>query len=302
MKINRDKIPLQKGRLAVVTGANNGIGFHTTLGLAKVGYKVIMACRNRDKAESAKSKIMQVIPDAELEIQQLNLSDLDSVKDFVNRFSEQYNKLDILVNNAGVMTMSGQKNSKGLELQFATNHLGHFALTSQLINYMPDNKDSRIISLSSIAHKKARIHFDDIECNNDNGFGAAYGQSKLACLMFGDELNRRLKRSGKKISSIMVHPGVSDTGLFNEMSWIQSFLFKILEPLLTHSNRDAAMPTLHAILANDVKGGDFLGPTGMLELKGKPGVAKRSEYSKDIGVAEKLWDLSEQLSGIKFIL
>ncbi|TLX76180.1 SDR family NAD(P)-dependent oxidoreductase [Labilibacter sediminis] len=302
MELKLGKIPSQKGRIAIVTGANNGIGYEITVGLAKVGYKVILACRNIEKASSARNKIMQSIPEADLDILQLDLSDLYSVREFVNRYSESYQKLDVLVNNAGVMTYSEQKNAAGIELQFATNHLGHFALTSLLINHMPNDERSRIVSLSSVAHKSATIHFDDIECKNAKGYGAAYGQSKLACLMFGDELNRRLNKSDCKIRSLSVHPGVSDTGLFDEMSWIQSFLFKVLGSFMTHSSDKAAVPALYAALSSDVVGGDFYGPTGMGGLKGKLGVSKRSEYSKDMQVAEKLWDLSEELSGIEFTL
>jgi len=302
MELNLGKIPSQNGRIAIVTGANNGIGFETTVGLAKVGFKVVMACRNMEKAASAMANIKQKLPGADLDILPLDLSDLNSVREFAQQFTERYQKLDILVNNAGVMTTSGQKNTAGIELQFATNHLGHFVLTSLLIDHMPDDKHSRIVSLSSIAHRSARIHFDDIECNNGNGFGAAYGQSKLACLMFGDELNQRLNKSGSKIQSLIVHPGVSDTALFDEMSWIQSFMFKVLGPFLSHSNQKAAVPALYAVLSNDIEGGDFLGPTGMGGLKGKLGIAKRSQYSKDEQVAAKLWDLSAELCGNEFTL
>lgn len=302
MELNLEKIASQKGRIAIVTGANNGIGLETTIGLAKVGYKVVLACRNTQKAEEAKGKVKQLIPNADLELFKLDLSDLNSVKTFVQGFKKKYKQLDILVNNAGVMTTSGQKNAAGLELQLATNHLGHFLLSALLIDLMPNNSDSRIISLSSIAHLSASIHFDDLECKNDNGFGAAYGQSKLACLMFGDELNRRLNKSGKKVASLIVHPGVSDTGLFNEMSWIQGVLMKMVGPLMSHSPKKAAVPALYAALSDNVAGGDFLGPTGMYGMKGKLGIAKRSDYSKDESIASKLWDLSEQLSGIKFTL
>lgn len=300
MELNLEKTPSQKGRTAIVTGANNGIGFETTLGLAKVGYKVIMACRNMEKAASARDKIMQRIPEADLDTLQLDLSDLNSVREFAQQFSKKHQRLDILINNAGVMTNSEQTNAANIELQFATNHLGHFVLTSLLIDHMPDDTRSRIVSLSSVAHKSAKIHFNDINCKNAKGFGVAYGQSKLACLMFGDELNRRLNKSGSKIRSLSVHPGISDTGLFDGMSWIQSFLLKVLGPFLTHSNEKAAVPALYAALSNDVKGGDFFGPTGMSGLKGKLGVAKRSEYSKDEQVAAKLWDLSEKLCEIEF--
>ena len=223
MEFKFSSIPSQKGKVAIVTGANNGIGYETTVGLAKVGFKVVMACRSIPKADTAKANILQKLPNAALDIIQLDLSDLRSVREFVKEFKSRYNELHVLINNAGVLSYSGKKNNAGIELQFATNHLGHFLLTSLLIDIMPDNSASRIISLSSVAHKKAKIHFDDINCENTDDAGAAYGQSKLAYLMFGDELNRRLNKKGSKIRSLSVHPGGSDSGLFDEMSRLWYF-------------------------------------------------------------------------------
>ena len=167
---------------------------------------------------------------------------------------------------------------------------------------MPDKNESRIVSLSSVAHKRAKIHFDDIHCENVKDNGAAYGQSKLACLMFGDELNRRLHKAGKKIRSLSVHPGGSDSGLFDDMSRVQYYFLKLLSPIITHSNAKAAVPSLYAALSPGIKGGEYFGPTGLNELKGKLGVAERTDYSKRKDIASRLWDVSEELVGAKFDL
>ncbi len=301
MDFELKNIPSQKGRVAIVTGANNGIGFETTLALANYGFKVIMACRSLEKAEKAKSAILEKLPNADLDILQLDLSDLNSVKTFAQQFKDNYSKLDVLINNAGVLIYSGKKNKEGIELQFATNHLGPFLLTNLLFELIPDDSNSRIVALSSLAHKGAKIHFDDLSCEKSDDPDAAYGQSKLANLMFADELNRRLKKSGKEIVALAVHPGGSDSGLFDEMSKLKYYTFKILSPLILNSNAAAAKPSLFAALSPNVKGGEYFGPQGFQEFKGKVGVAKRSEYSKREDVAVDLWKLSEEMTGQPFL-
>ena len=300
MDFKLKNIPSQKGRLAVVTGANNGIGFETTLALAKYGFKVVMACRNLTKAKKAKADILTQLPQADLDIIQLDLSDLESVKAFANNFKNKYAQLDVLINNAGVLIYSGKKNKAGVELQFATNHLGHFLLTDLLLEKIPDHSASRIVALSSIAHKNAKIHFDDLNCEKAGDAEAAYGQSKLANLLFANELNRRLKKSGKKIVALAVHPGGSDSGLFDEMSRIRYYTFKILSPIILNSPASAAKPSLFAALSPEVKGGEYFGPQGFNEFKGKVGNAKRSDYSNREDIAEKLWSLSEDMVGRSF--
>ena len=294
-------IPQQNGRIAIITGANNGIGFETTLAMAKHGFKIIMACRSLTKAEKAKSDILQKVPEADLNILQLDLSDLESVKTFAENFNKEYDRLDVLINNAGVLIYSGKKNKAGVELQFATNHLGHFLLTNLLLERIPDDSKSRIVALSSLAHKESEIYFDDINGENIKNKETVYGQSKLANLMFADELNRKLKKAGKRIIALAVHPGGSDSGLFEEMSGIKYYFFKILSPFILNSNASAAKPSLFGALSPDVKGGEYFGPQGFNEFKGKVGFAKRSEYSKRKGIASRLWQLSEDMTGKKFL-
>ncbi|MEM9277782.1 MAG: SDR family NAD(P)-dependent oxidoreductase, partial [Pseudomonadota bacterium] len=208
MSINANQGKSEK--IAVVTGANNGIGFETTLGMARAGYKIIMACRSLEKAEAARREILRNLPRADLETMQLDVSDFASVRRFADKFHSTFGHLDVLINNAGILLYSAKSNSDGIELQFATNHLGHFLLTSLLFEIIPDDSNSRIVHLSSIAHKGARIHFDDLSCG-ERGI-VAYGQSKLACLIFGEELDRRLKVSDSNIRSVPVHPGGSGSG------------------------------------------------------------------------------------------
>ncbi len=293
-------MPKQSEKVAIVTGANNGIGFETTVGMAEAGFNVVMACRSLEKAEAAKANVLARIPSASLDILVLDLSDVTSVHAFTDAFRNRYSKLDVLINNAGILLYSAQTNADGVELQFATNHLGHFLLTARLIDMIPDNPASRIVSLSSIAHKNADIHFDDLTCGQDGG--VAYGQSKLACLLFGDELNRRLKASGNSLKSLTVHPGGSDSGLFNELDEATRANMKAQVEKLLHSNEDAAKPSLFAALSDQVKGGEYYGPTGPEEMSGKTGVATRNPICEDRDLAKRLWRLSEEMTDQTFAI
>ncbi|MEM8788360.1 MAG: oxidoreductase [Pseudomonadota bacterium] len=290
----------QHERIAIVTGANNGIGFETTVGMADAGFHVIMACRSEAKADAAKADVIARVPTASLDILLLDLSDPDSVRAFADVFRARHGKLDVLINNAGILLYSAQTNADGVELQFATNHLGHFLLTALLADMIPDDPASRIVSLSSIAHKSARIHFDDLTCEQDPA--AAYGQSKLACLLFGDELARRLKVAGQTIRALTVHPGGSDSGLFNELDPASREAMKAQVAPLLHSNADAAKPSLFAALSDRVEGGDFYGPTGPEEMSGKTGAAIRNPVSEDDAIAKRLWRLSEEMTGQTFAI
>lgn len=285
-------------KIAIVTGANHGIGFETTAGLVEAGYHVVMACRNREKAEAARVELLKRAPSASLEIIPLDLGDHDSVRVFAKAFRSAHSYLDVLINNAGILLYSARTNGDGTELQFATNHLGHFLLTTLVIDLMPDDPASRVVALSSIAHKGAAIHFDDLACGGDGGI--AYGQSKLACLLFGDELDRRLLAAGKKIKALTVHPGGSDSGLFGDMGDEQRAAMKKQVEQLLHSNASAAKPSLHAALSADVAGGDYYGPTGPEEMSGDVGHAMRDPICNNAQVARRLWDLSEDMTGSRF--
>lgn len=287
-------------KIAIVTGANNGIGFETAAGMAEAGYHVVMACRNRVKAEAARAELAKRVPSASLDIMVIDLGDFASVRAFARDFRSTYSRLDVLINNGGILLYSAQTNGDGIEQQFATNHLGHFLLTALLFDLIPDDPSSRIVHLSSLAHKNARIHFDDLSCGGNGG--TAYGQSKLACLMFGEELQRRLRAASLKTRSISVHPGGSGSGLFDEMSRGQYYFFKALSPFILHSNASAAKPSLFAALDPEAQGENYYGPTGFREFRGKVGKAYRDPSSTDSESAERLWALSEELTGQTFHL
>lgn len=283
------------GKAALITGANSGIGYETTLGLAKTNCTVIMACRNLSRGQAAMEQIQAAHPEAKLKLMQLDLSALNEVRRFAAEFRENFSKLDILINNAGMLDYSGKKTKDGMSLVFVTNYLGHFLLTSLLLDIIPDSAESRIISLSSVAHRKGEIMFDDIHGRTPDSARRQYRQSKLACLMFADELDRRLKAEGKSTRSLAVHPGGSDTGIFLGGPKWKYRLLKLIAPLIAHSNKEAAKPTLYAALGLDIQGGEYFGPQGFRDYKGPVGIANRSEYSKDAKIASKLWKLSEEM-------
>lgn len=285
-------------KIAIVTGANSGIGFDTAAGLAEARYNVVMACRSKEKAENAKASLLNRLPQASLEIMLVDLGDFASVRAFADGYRARHSRLDALINNAGILLNSAKTSAGGVELQFVTNHLGHFLLTALLLDLMPDDPASRIVALSSIAHKGAQIDFRDLTCGRDGL--RAYGQSKLACLLFADELDRRLRAAGRRVKALAVHPGGSDSGLFDEMSRWQYLAFKALSPVIAHSNAEAAKPSLHAALSEDVEGGDYYGPTGFMEMRGPVGAAQRSSVTADTRIAERLWKLSEELIGQLF--
>ena len=301
MDFSLESISSQQGKMAIVTGANTGLGFETALGLAKVDATVILACRNLEKAEAAKAEILAQVPDAKLEVMQLDLGSLSSVREFAANYKEKYSQLDLLINNAGIMFPPYSKTEEGFESQIGVNHLGHFLLTALLIDLMPDNSDARIVSLSSNAHKFGKINFDDLQSEQKYSSTAAYGQSKLACLMFADELNRKLKASGKNILSVAAHPGVAQTELARHMpGFLVTLIRWTIAPFITHPVDEAALPTLLAALGSEVKGGDYFGPQGKGEMTGEPGVAVKADHAKDTEVAAKLWQVSEELTGQKF--
>ena len=288
-------------KIALVTGANGGIGSEITKGLLKNNFHVVMACRNTANGDKVKEQILAELPGSKLEVMAIDLSSLDAVKTFAREFRSKFQHLNLLINNAGVLFNTPKLNQDNVEMQFATNHLGHFLLTSLLIDLMPDSTSSRVVSLSSLAHKKAEIFFDDLNCKNQTKWDVPYAQSKLACLLFGDELQRKLVVAGKKIISVSAHPGGTDSGLFDHMPRLFVTLMRYtFMPIFLHSTESAAKPILKAAVDSDVKGGEYFGPTGLMEMKGAPGIATRSKYSLREDVASRLWDLSEEMTNRNF--
>ncbi len=301
MSFSLENAPKQTGKKAIVTGANTGLGYETALGLAKLGATVIMACRNLEKAEAAKAKILEQAKDADITVMHLDLSSLESVKKFASEYRDRHDSLDLLINNAGIMFPPYTKTEEGFESQIGVNHLGHFLLTELLIDLMPDTPESRVVSLSSNAHKFGRMNFDDLQSEKNYSATAAYGQSKLACLMFADELQRRLDESDKQKISVAAHPGVAQTELARHMpDWLVWIMGFTVAPFITHPVDQAALPTLMAAIAPDVKGGEYFGPQGAGEMTGKPGRAEKASHALDQNVAKKLWQVSEELTDCKF--
>ena len=290
-----------QGKYAIVTGANDGLGYETSRYFASQGINVVMACRNLNKANIAKESILKEFPTSSLSILQIDLKDLNSVREFVNNYKASFGQLDILVNNAGIMIPPFELTKDGFESQIGVNYLSHFLLTSLLIDLLNNSNAGRVISLSSIAHKAGKINLDNINSKGNYNKVAAYSQSKLACLMFCFELNRKLKQQGSSVKSIAAHPGVSATNLFQHLPKWFHFISPILAPLFSHSPRNAVMPVIKAALDENLKGGDYIGPTGFNEMKGKPGFAKSTAYSNNSDIAQQLWVLSETMTEITFL-
>lgn len=289
-------IPDQANRVAVVTGANSGIGFETAKALAAKSATVVMACRNLDKAHNAAAEIRQSAPDAQLEILELDLADLHRVRDFADAFKERYGRLDLLINNAGVMVPPYGKTENGFELQFGANHLGHFALTGYVLDKLLMTPGSRVVTVSSGAHRMAKMDFDNLQAEKGYKPWEAYGRSKLANLLFTFELQRKLEAADADTIAVAAHPGGTKTNL-------QSNMFALWRPLMNLIMQEAemgALPTLYAAAAPDVQGGDYYGPDGFQEMRGYPEKVDSSDESKDVSVARQLWVESEKLTDVTY--
>ncbi len=290
-----ENIPDLTGKVAIVTGANSGIGYETARALARKQATVILACRNQDRGEAAVRRTNQESPKAKAEVRPLDLSDLASVRHFADEFTSHYDRLDILINNAGIMMTPFGKTADGFELQFGTNHLGHFALTGLLLDLILRTRQARVITVSSGGHRFADIDFDNL--NGEKGYnrGRAYAQSKLANLLFTYELQRRLEGAGVDTIAAAAHPGWTVTNL--QAHWR---MVRMLNPFIGQKPEMGALPTLYAATAPDVQGGDYYGPRGWQELRGYPTKVQSSASSHDIAVAAKLWTVSEELTGVQY--
>lgn len=314
-----DDIPDLTGKIAVVTGANSGIGFAATKALAEKGAYVIMGCRNMEKAEEALANIRQDIPDASVESMQLDLADLSSVRNFAQEFMNKHQSLHILLNNAGIMIPPKIKTVDGFELQFGTNHLGHFALTGLLMERIMNAERSRVVTMSSDVHKNGKINFDDLQWDQSYNRSKAYYQSKLANILFAYELHRRLRAAGSNVLSICTHPGTSRTNLQStglKMSsgggirgriaplltrMIAYILFAIAFLLVSQSAEDGALPILYAATSPNAESGAYYGPSVQLSFKQSfPKRIESSEASHDEEVARRLWEVSSELTGVRF--
>ncbi|MEQ8675564.1 MAG: SDR family NAD(P)-dependent oxidoreductase [Aggregatilineales bacterium] len=297
MKWTEQNIPDQRGRVAIVTGANSGIGWDTARALAQKGATVIMACRNLAKATPAADEIKALKPKGAVVVMQLDLSDLESVHAFAEAFQAQYDRLDLLINNAGVMVPPYGKTKQGFEQQFGVNHLAHFVLTALLIDLLNATPNARVVTVSSGAHRFGTIKFDDLQSEKSYQPERVYGQSKLANLLFTYELQRRLEKSGQGTIAVAAHPGWTSTNLQQH-----STLIRVMNPIFAQDGPMGALPTLYAATATDVQGGDYYGPGGLFEMRGYPKKVGSSDRSRDEAVAERLWSVSEDLTQVKFDL
>ncbi|MFF1511659.1 oxidoreductase [Streptomyces sp. NPDC058326] len=298
-----DRIPDQTGRLFVVTGANSGLGLATTRELARRGGRVILAVRDGEKGRRAVDELVAagIAPDL-LAVRPLDLADLDSVRAFAGRLREEHPRLDVLVNNAGVMAPPRTLSPQGNEVQFAVNHLGHFALTGLLLDLLAAGRDPRVVTVSSINHRQGSLRLDDL--TGDRGYTpmAWYNQSKFANAVFGQELHRRLSASGSPVRSILAHPGYTATRLqTRDTSGLVKLVFgRIGNPLLAQRPERGALPQLYAATEPGLEGGEFIGPDGMGELRGAPTRVRLSTAAADPGTGRTLWDLSERLAEVSF--
>ncbi|SIK96161.1 Putative short-chain dehydrogenase/reductase [Mycobacteroides abscessus subsp. abscessus] len=292
-------IPDQTGRIAIVTGANTGLGLETAKALAAHGAHVVLAVRNAEKGKAAAEAITTAHSNADVTLQSLDLSSLESVRRASDELKARYDKIDLLINNAGVMWTEKSSTADGFELQFGTNHLGHYAFTGLLLERLLPVEGSRVVTVSSIGHRiRAAIHFDDLQWERDYDRVAAYGQSKLANLLFTYELQRRL--AGTNTVALAAHPGGSNTELArNSPLWVRA-VFDVVAPVLVQGADMGALPTLRAATDPAALGGQYYGPDGFMEQRGNPKVVASSEQSYNLDLQRRLWSVSEELTDVVF--
>ncbi|MDH6198241.1 NAD(P)-dependent dehydrogenase (short-subunit alcohol dehydrogenase family) [Mycobacterium frederiksbergense] len=294
-------VPDQSGRVAIVTGSNTGLGYETARVLADRGAHVVVAVRNLDKGREAVERIKAAVPKADLALQQLDVGSLDSVRIAADQLRAAYPRIDLLINNAGVMYPPKQTTVDGFELQFGTNHLGPFALTGLLLDHLLPVDGSRVVAVASVAHRiQAAIHFDDLQWERSYNRVAAYGQSKLANLLFTYELQRRLAAAGEPTIALAAHPGVSNTELTRHVPGSGLPGFRQIAGLLVNSAAMGALDTLRAATDPGASGGQYYGPDGFHELRGYPKLVRSSSQSHDPQLQRKLWAVSEELTGVSY--
>lgn len=293
-------IPGQRGRTAVITGANTGLGFETAKSLAARGASVILAVRDLDKGKRAADRIAETTPGADVSSQRLDLSALSSIREAAEALRATHERIDLLINNAGVMYTPKGTTADGFETQFGTNHLGHFALTGLLLDRLLSTPGSRVVTVSSIGHRiRARIHFDDLTLDRRYSRVAAYGQAKLANLLFTYELQRRLASRDATVA-LAAHPGGSSTELARNLPAPLRAATELVTPFVAQSASMGALPTLRAATDPAARGGEYYGPDGFQEVRGYPKVVRSSAQSHDVELQRRLWTVSEELTGVTF--
>lgn len=296
-------IPQRKDGLALITGSTEGIGYEDALALSSAGWNVIVMGRNSQKGAATIAKILEINPKAKVSFEKIDLADLFSIRSFASRMIERGDAIDLLINNAGVMTPPDRlETADGFELQFGTNHIGHFALTAQLLPLLRKAQDARVVTVSSIANRDGQINFDDLQSTTSYVPGKAYSQAKIANLMFALELQRQSEKHGWGITSIAAHPGVSRTNLLitGAGKWSIPGIMRRFFPFLFQPQSQGALPTLFAATSPEAQGGLYYGPNQMSETRGFPSLAKIPEQANDLEVAQRLWEVSQKLAKVEF--
>jgi NAD(P)-dependent dehydrogenase (short-subunit alcohol dehydrogenase family) len=296
-----DRIPDQSGRIAVVTGANSGLGLVTARELACRGAQVVLACRNMEKGRAAHAEAAAAATGPEPELEELDLASLDLVRSFAQRFGERHQGLDLLINNAGVMASPRRHTADGFELHLGTNHLGHFALTNLLLPLMEGRRDARVVTLSSNAHKTVRgISFDNLNGDRRYFRWNAYGQSKLANLLFALELDRRLRAKGSTVKSLAAHPGYAATNLQAAAApLVDRLVMKVGNAVVAQGDEMGALPVLYAATEPGLQGGTYVGPGGIAEQRGHPEIVSPNRAARNEETARRLWDVSADLTAVR---
>lgn len=304
MKWSAANIPSQAGKLAIVTGATSGLGFEAAIALAQAGADVVLAGRDESHGRWVVGKIRPLAPASLLRFERLDLANLGAIADFVRRIERLERPIDLLINNAGVMALPNREvTDDGFEMQLATNYLGHFALTGRLLPLLRTGRETRVVHVSSLAHRWGRINLADLQLERGYRALKAYGQSKLAVLMFAIELQRRSVAGKWRLMSLAAHPGYARTALFERGPGKGSLIHKFHRAAgswMAHSAAAGALPLLYAATALKVRPGDFYGPQGLFQLTGSCGLAAVSKRAKDKNMAERLWEISEKLTGVSW--
>jgi NAD(P)-dependent dehydrogenase (short-subunit alcohol dehydrogenase family) len=296
-----ERIPSQAGRTALVTGANSGLGLVAARELARAGADVVLACRNIAKGEEARASIAAEVPGAAIAVEALDLASLDSVRAFAERVRAEREGIDLLINNAGVMAPPRRTTAEGFELQFGTNHLGHFALTGLLLGDLEGRAGARVVTVTSTAHRFGRIRFDDLQWERHYGRWRAYGQSKMANVLFGLELDRRLRAKGSVVASMLAHPGYAATNLQSAAPPLfDRAVLGVANRLLAQSAEMGALPELYAATRPNLDSGLLIGPDGFDEQRGYPTVVAPVRAGRDEQAAKRLWSVSEGLTGVSY--
>ncbi|RDC55667.1 SDR family NAD(P)-dependent oxidoreductase [Pedobacter chinensis] len=302
-KWTTSNIPQRNEGLAVITGSTEGIGFEDALALSSAGWNVIMMGRSPQKGAESIAKIHQINPKAKVSFEKIDLADLSSIKAFASKMISKGQAIDLLINNAGVMTPPKRlETADGFELQFGTNHIGHFALTARLLPLLRKSPDARVVTVSSIANREGIINFNDLQSKSSYAPGKAYSQAKLANLMFALELQRQSEKHGWGIVSMAAHPGVSRTNLLitGAGRWSTAGMARTFLPFLFQPSAQGALPTLYAATSPEAKGGMYYGPNKMIETRGFPSVAKIPAQAEDVNVSLRLWEISQELAKVEF--